>query len=75
MSTLTRIFNNPAASIHAALEHGWHLHIIEDLIDDDDQVFEYSRFICLFDLGFRLGGLHAFLRGYSTTGLHPSMPP
>ena len=31
------IFNNRAASMHAALVHRWHLHIIEDLIDDDDQ--------------------------------------
>ena len=31
------IFNNQAASMHAALVHCWHLHIIEDLIDDDDQ--------------------------------------
>ena len=31
------IFNNRAASKHAALVHRWHLHIIEDLIDDDDQ--------------------------------------
>ena len=29
------IFNNPAASIYAALD--WHLHIIKDLIDHDDQ--------------------------------------
>ena len=33
----TWIFNNRAAPMHAALVHRWHLHIIEDLIDDDDQ--------------------------------------
>ena len=33
----TWMFNNRAASKHAALVHRWHLHIIEDLIDDDDQ--------------------------------------
>ena len=38
------IFNNQAASMHAALVHCWHLHIIEDLIDDDhDDVL----FVCL----------------------------
>ena len=62
------IFNNQAASMHAALVHRWHLHIIEDLIDDDDQ----ERFICLFDLGFRVCSVQS---GYSTTGLHLCMPP
>ena len=62
------IFNNRAASKHAALVYRWHLHIIEDLIDDDDQ----ERFICLFDLGFRVCSVQS---GYSTTGLHLCMPP
>ena len=31
------IFKNRTASMHAALVHRWHLHIIEDLINDDNQ--------------------------------------
>ena len=30
--------------MHAALVHRWHLHIIEDLIDDDNNII---LFVCL----------------------------